>query len=89
MGTSVRGHRHLMYQVFIAGLVTAAVILSVLVVGVLALTVRLWHAWWARAAHVLVFLAASAAVAFGIHWVIHALPPGRCAHHPCVTTPGD
>ncbi|GAA3838342.1 hypothetical protein GCM10022403_083530 [Streptomyces coacervatus] len=78
-----------MYQLFIAGLVIAAVMLSVLVVGFLAVTVRLWDAWWARAAHALVFLAAAAAVAFGIHWVIHALPPGGCVHHPCVTAPGD
>jgi len=78
-----------MYQVFIMGLVIAAVSLSLLVVGVLAVTVRLWGAWWARAAHVLVFLAAAAAVAFGIHWVVHALPPGGCVHDPCVTIPGD
>jgi hypothetical protein len=78
-----------MYQVLIAGLAVAAVILSGLVVVVLALTVRRWDAWWARSAHALVFLAAAAAVAFGIHWGIHALPRDGCVHHPCVTAPGD
>ncbi|MFE2219606.1 hypothetical protein [Streptomyces canus] len=78
-----------MYQLLIVGLAIAAVILSGLVVVVLALTVRMWDAWWARSAHALVFLAAAAAVAFGIHWGVHAVPWGGCVHHPCVTAPGD
>jgi len=86
MGTGAGGHRHLMYQLLIVGVAIAAVILSGLVVVVLALTVRMWDAWWARSAHALVFLAA---VAFGIHWGVHAVPWGGCVHHPCVTAPGD
>ncbi|WP_327137302.1 hypothetical protein OG585_24095 [Streptomyces sp. NBC_01340] len=78
-----------MYQVLIAGLAVAAVILSALVVVVLALTVRKWDAWWARSAHALLFLAVATAVAFGIRWGIHVLPPDGCVHHPCVTAPGD
>lgn len=78
-----------MYQGLIAGLAIAGVILSGLVVVILALTVRRWDAWWARSVHTLVFLAAVAAVAFGIRWGIHALPQDGCVHHPCVTAPGD
>jgi len=82
-----------MYQLLIVGLGIAAVCLSGLVVVALALTVRIWKTWWARSAHVLVFLAVTAAVAFGIRWVVHAVPWDGCPNHradrPCVTAPGD
>jgi hypothetical protein len=78
-----------MYELLMVGLGIAAVILSGLVVVALALTVRMWDAWWARAAHALVFLAAAAALAFGIHWGVHVVPWGGCVHHPCVPAPGD
>ncbi|MER6559264.1 hypothetical protein ABT300_16295 [Streptomyces sp. NPDC001027] len=82
-----------MLQVLIAGIAVAVLVLSGLVVLVLALTVRIWKTWWARTAHVAILLTAAAALALGIQWVVHAMPPGGCAHHHaghrCVTTPGD
>ncbi|WP_405724661.1 hypothetical protein OG607_19435 [Streptomyces sp. NBC_01537] len=82
-----------LFQILIAGLSVAAICLSGLFVMFLGLTVRGWESWWARSAHALVFLAAAAALVFGIRWGVHAVPPGGCVRHdagrPCVTAPGD
>jgi F0F1-type ATP synthase membrane subunit a len=71
----------------------AAVLLWLAVVAALKVTFVTWKTRWARAAHVTASLAITAALAFGIHQLGHAMSPGACvgrhAGQVCVKEPLD